>query len=101
MLIKRKRLKNLKNHEEAKKLDKYRCVLCGTGYNIHIHHIRSRGAGGGDEIENLITLCFNCHRKVHDIGKLFLYGKLKYNPGRFIKFIEEYKEMHDMQDEKL
>lgn len=33
---------------------------------FHVHHIRSRGAGGGDEPENLVSLCFECHRKVHD-----------------------------------
>lgn len=30
------------------------------------HHILSRGAGGSDDPDNIIHLCFECHRKVHD-----------------------------------
>lgn len=42
---------------------------------FHVHHIRPRGAGGGDEPSNLISLCWECHRKVHD-------GKLSLGPRR-------------------
>ena len=43
------------------------CENCWTTQGpFHVHHIRSRGAGGGDEPQNLISLCFECHRKVHD-----------------------------------
>lgn len=36
---------------------------------IHAHHVRSRGAGGGDEA-NVVPLCFYHHRRVHDMGRL-------------------------------
>ena len=45
------------------------CEVCGAPCDCGPHHIKSRGAGGSDAEENLIQLCFNCHRKVHD-GKL-------------------------------
>jgi hypothetical protein len=45
------------------------CELCGSPTTIWPHHIKPRGAGGKDVKENLIQLCFNCHRDVHD-GKL-------------------------------
>ena len=30
-----------------------------------IHHITPRYRGGGDNLENLITLCEDCHREIH------------------------------------
>ncbi|MDP6980176.1 MAG: HNH endonuclease [Myxococcota bacterium] len=30
---------------------------CTAQKNLHVHHIRFRSAGGGDEPENLTTLC--------------------------------------------
>ena len=33
---------------------------------FQLHHRLSRGAGGGDDRDNLQGLCFECHRKIHD-----------------------------------
>lgn len=33
--------------------------FCGT--KIEVHHIETRGDGGGDSFENAIPLCFDCH----------------------------------------
>lgn len=33
------------------------------------HHIRTRGAGGTDDPENIIYLCRSCHSEVHMIGR--------------------------------
>nr|DAT25387.1 MAG TPA: NinG recombination protein [Caudoviricetes sp.] len=33
--------------------------------NLNVHHIKFVCNGGGDEPENLITLCKNCHKKRH------------------------------------
>lgn len=41
------------------------CELCGRPGAVHVHHIRSRGAGGDDVLENLISLCPECHDLVH------------------------------------
>jgi 5-methylcytosine-specific restriction endonuclease McrA len=46
--------------------DGWRCQFCGSSDNLHVHHQRSRGKGGDDCLENLITLCTNCHRNVHE-----------------------------------
>jgi hypothetical protein len=36
------------------------------------HHIKTRGAGGGDELSNLALLCgFGCHTKI-DSGELII-----------------------------
>ena len=34
------------------------------------HHIVSRGAGGTNNPENLMSLCVKCHRAYHQIGRL-------------------------------
>jgi 5-methylcytosine-specific restriction endonuclease McrA len=46
--------------------DKWRCQFCGSSNNLHVHHQRSRGRGGDDCSENLITLCADCHWSVHE-----------------------------------
>ncbi|MHB8927101.1 MAG: HNH endonuclease [Bacillota bacterium] len=42
------------------------CELCGGRAEGEPHHIRPRSLGGPDIRENLIQLCFECHRKAQD-----------------------------------
>ena len=45
------------------------CEMCGrwAPLNIgHVHHIKTRGAGGDDVVENTKWLCGECHRAIHD-----------------------------------
>ena len=47
--------------------DNYKCQHCGChgkGVKLHVHHIESRKIGG-DAPDNLITLCEDCHKKLH------------------------------------
>ncbi len=46
--------------------DNFQCQLCGTENSISPHHIVPKSQGGTDHISNLIILCFNCHRSLHD-----------------------------------
>jgi hypothetical protein len=41
--------------------DEYSCRKCGRPNELEVHHIKERTFGGGDELENLITLCHDCH----------------------------------------
>lgn len=45
------------------------CQACGE-FNLQrtLHHVKSRAAGGGDESENLMPLCFTCHERIHRVG---------------------------------
>lgn len=52
--------------------DNYQCQLCGTENQVAPHHITFRSQGGQDIPANLITLCFNCHRWLHDHPKSVL-----------------------------
>lgn len=38
-----------------------RCVVCGRFPPNEVHHIKTRGAGGGDDWWNLIPLCSDHH----------------------------------------
>jgi hypothetical protein len=51
--------------------DGYQCTQCKEKKSLDAHHIIWREDGGKDTIENLITLCKQCHKKVHK-GKLKL-----------------------------
>jgi group II intron reverse transcriptase/maturase len=42
------------------------CSEGGWGTELlPVHHIRRRNSGDDDRVENLVTLCEECHRKVH------------------------------------
>lgn len=47
------------------------CIACGhrqlEGGNC-LHHVKSRGSGGSDEVWNLMPLCQRCHNIVHANG---------------------------------
>lgn len=42
-----------------------RCCICGTRHSVALHHIVPSAQGGPDEIDNAISLCPNCHDRVH------------------------------------
>lgn len=75
------------------KRDNYRCVICGA-YADTVHHIIERSIATKDirdTDKNLITLCFLCHRKVHD-------GKFKDIKKRFIIYLnKKYQYTYDEQ----
>src|SRR3954466_13434373 len=45
--------------------DGWRCQLCGNMQNLQVHHQVFRSHGGNGSEQNLITLCCNCHSRVH------------------------------------
>lgn len=56
----------------VKRRDCYTCQKCGKnlyyckeGYG-HVHHIKPLSIGGTNEIKNLIYVCSECHKKIHD-----------------------------------
>jgi 5-methylcytosine-specific restriction endonuclease McrA len=50
---------------EVLERDGWRCQHCGARQHLEIHHICFRSRLGGDNHENLITLCTNCHSEIH------------------------------------
>jgi len=57
--------------------DEGRCGECdcrvyldrGFFDRMHMAHIKSRGAGGPDTLDNVRTLCMKCHMLEHNGGK--------------------------------
>lgn len=47
--------------------DRERCTACRTTVRqvLTVHHVIPRELGGSDNLNNLTTLCANCHRIVH------------------------------------
>ncbi|MGA3319045.1 MAG: HNH endonuclease [Candidatus Korobacteraceae bacterium] len=45
--------------------DGWRCQVCGSMQNLQVHHLKFRSRSGGDEEQNLITLCAECHARTH------------------------------------
>ena len=59
--------KNVKNCLER---DNFTCQLCGGKKNLNVHHKDMKGHHiqkyeANDNLENLQTLCFRCHRLLH------------------------------------
>lgn len=50
--------------EEVLKRDNYKCTKCGKTENLHIHHI-SYDNIWDEKLEDVITLCDECHEKEH------------------------------------
>lgn len=51
--------------------DNYMCRKCNGENGISPHHVIFRSKSRNHHPDNLITLCFDCHRMVHD-GKLIV-----------------------------
>lgn len=52
--------------EERLKLDDYKCKKCGSAYNVAVHHLYYPDVWGTEDVEtDLITLCENCHSRIH------------------------------------
>jgi hypothetical protein len=68
--------------------DNHRCQICGADEVIEVHHIAPLGVGGSDEkdvAENMITLCGECHRKVHNN----VYSVYAFTPGEELIVIDQ------------
>jgi 5-methylcytosine-specific restriction endonuclease McrA len=71
--------------EEVLKRDNYRCRRCGQELEgLTVHHVVYRSHGGTHDPENLVTLCWLDHRKIHDgeldvrrIGGRWYFRRLK------------------------
>ena len=57
--------------------DNYTCQCCGKkNCRLEVHHIKFRSNGGSDDENNMITLCEECHKGIHN-GVIVLDKKPK------------------------
>ena len=69
------------SREHALCRDNYTCQVCkAKNTRLEVHHIKYRSQGGTDDLDNLITLCADCHKKVH-AGELSINKKPKKLPN--------------------
>ncbi len=52
-------------HQRVLERDGWRCQGCGSSKDLQVHHMRARSKLGDDSLENLISLCANCHADLH------------------------------------
>jgi 5-methylcytosine-specific restriction endonuclease McrA len=52
-------------HRQVLERDGWRCQNCGSKHNLQVHHLKFRSQSGGDEEQNLITVCADCHARIH------------------------------------
>jgi hypothetical protein len=69
--------KKVSNKKYLKEVSEMPCLLCGIYPCKNPHHITTRGAGGGDERENIAPLCTRHHREIHDVGIFSFIDKYK------------------------
>jgi len=47
--------------------DMHRCSICGRAeVELHVHHIVPLSKKGSNDPSNLMSVCVDCHRKLHD-----------------------------------
>ena len=88
-----KKINYMKNHFSNKKNFKRRsreCQICGeNNYKLlDVHRIKW---GGKYSFDNCVSLCTNCHRKVHS-GIIEIKGWKHSSIGRILHFIENNEE---------
>ena len=70
----RYRIESKAQKERISKLENHTCQICGYRYEyknakgqtrwiIEVDHIKEKSLGGGEEIDNMLVLCPNCHAK--------------------------------------
>lgn len=63
--------------DKRKRMDNFTCKLCGwyagpkERNKLHVHHKVPLSKGGRNVLSNLITLCQDCHSKIHGGKKLW------------------------------
>ena len=55
-------------HHQMLERDGWRCQTCGSMQHLQVHHLKLRSQSGGDAEQNLITLCAECHARIHSKG---------------------------------
>ena len=68
----------LRREQRIMRRDGWCCTVpcCSSMQQLHVHHVRFRSRGGGDEESNLTTLCVSHHlHGVHQGGRVIVEGR--------------------------
>ena len=47
--------------------DGWKCIKCGNKGSLNAHHIIPWSISKNDSLDNLITLCISCHKKIEPV----------------------------------
>ena len=63
------------NKQKAKDRDGTCCKHCGKYdlWRLSVHHVLPLGRGGSDGLDNLVTLCGDCHDQCHFTQNPYLF----------------------------
>jgi 5-methylcytosine-specific restriction endonuclease McrA len=64
------------------------CEVCAKT-PVDVHHVKTKGSGGGDELFNLMSLCRICHTRFHQMGKKTFFRKF----GKAISWSRDRKKL--------
>ncbi len=56
-------------HRQVLERDSWRCQVCGSMQQLQVHHLKFRSHSGSDVEQNLITLCAQCHERMHRLAR--------------------------------
>lgn len=78
-----------------------RCCICQRfcGVKMETDHIVPKEEGGGDDIDNAIPVCFECHAEIHSYndkhprGRKFLPDELRHHKEEWLKICAERPEV--------
>lgn len=67
-----KESKGLRKRFQILMRDKFRCVYCGRspredGVKLEVDHVHPKSKGGTDDMENLVTACWECNQGKTDL----------------------------------
>lgn len=63
--MKKRSSEHTRIQRQGKERDKYTCQICGSKDRSEGHHIFDYAYVGAADRENIVTLCHDCHNKVH------------------------------------
>ncbi len=90
----------LKGHTSVRQYvlyrDKHQCINCKKDdVPLQVHHIKPRSKGGTEKPSNMVTLCVECHEKVHSSEIELSKRSLKYWTNKVYKYASHINSMKD------
>jgi hypothetical protein len=87
--------KTVRSSENVAMIRSMPCSVCAR-FPVEVHHWTTKGAGGGDGLENLVSLCTQHHREFHDKGAKTFWRKY----GKAIQWFRERKNLPLLREPK-
>lgn len=74
--------------ERRKRMDNFTCQKCGAHELLQVHHLTYEHLGN-ELMEDLITLCRDCHHKEHFGDNSRKRSQIRRNDGQYLLFTED------------